>query len=1021
MEFTVCGWAAALLLAGRLSAGAQDFQVRSWYMANGLPDHTVTSLAQTPDGYLWVGTPKGLARFDGDSFTRVETAGDTALKDSRIVGLMTDRQGDLWIASESGLIAQFAEGKFRARYMPEGAGPGGGTPAVRHAIVQGWRNLGSVFALDDAGAVWVLTITGEVVRFIGSGAPAAVPLGELPGGKVRGLANDGAGRVWLLKGTNACVSEDGRWTVSTGAAAPGFGGMLCPARDRGFWTAEVSSSQAFAKLVQYKEDEGWSVLSLPIPTTPAHPSVSAMLQDRQGRVWLAKVWGGVYVKNGESEWARVQATGPLAKGTTRCLFEDRQGSIWVGTVEQGLHQVLDSSVEMVMLPAEAADVHVTTVCAAKDGGLWMGTDKGLYHRAPGESSRVSAVEGLSGESVYAVLEDTRTNLWVGTRSGLFRQESSGFKRALSLPLSYGGIISLYEDRTGGIWAGGYHGSLLHLPAGTNAAAFEPIVGKPPLIICCIAEDDQGQIWAASWRRGSALWRVDGKKLVPADPQLVAIDQLVRSVLWDKNGELWIGTQGGGLFRWSNKVLQHYTTADGLPDDVILGLMADPQGNLWMTSQTGIVGCSRHQLAEYVRGQSPPLLCMHLGLDEGLANRECTGAGQPVISRGPNRRFWVATMVGAAAFSPEILPRVTPTAEVRLETLSLDGLALQPAARGFRAPASTRRFEFRYSVPEFLFPKTLRFRYRLDGLDRNWVEAGSGRLASYSQLPPGEYHFRVMAGGADGLWREAKVPVTLVVVPRFWQTGWFRTLGVVTMALALVGGAALNERRKSRRRLQRLEAQQAVEQVRRRIARDLHDELGSAITEIVQLGDLTLQPEPQPETLRSSVETMTGLVRQLGITVDEIVWTMSSRNDTLPNLAGYISSHAQAFFHHSGISCRLDVTKNLPSVGVNSQTRHNLFLAAKEALNNVAKHSGADEVMVRVHYGDGVLRVSIEDNGRGFDTAAVHEGEGLTNMRERLEAVKGKAEFFGPAGRGAKIVFTLALGDPLGGGPRDPPH
>jgi ligand-binding sensor domain-containing protein/signal transduction histidine kinase len=1018
---TLSGWAVAVLLAGRLSAAAQDFQVRNWHVADGLPDGTVTSLAQTPDGYLWVGTPKGLARFDGHSFTRVETAGDTALKDPSVVGLLTDRQGGLWIAGESGLITQLAEGKFRARYLPEEAAPGGGPPVVRRPTVQAWRNLNSIFALDGAGAVWVSTITGEVVRFAGPGAPVAVPLGDLPGGKVRGLANDGAGRVWLLKGSNACVFEDGRWTFSTAAGDPGSGGMLCPAGDRGFWTAEVSSSQAFAKLVQHKSGEGWNVSSLPIPTTPAHPPVSAMLQDRQGRVWLATRWGGIHVQLREDEWARVQVTGPLAKGTARCLFEDRQGSIWVGTVGQGLDQVLDSSVKMVMLPPEAADVHVTTVCAAKDGGLWMGTDKGLYRRAQGESSRVSAVEGLSGESVYAVLEDTRTNLWVGTQSGLFRRESSGFKRALSLPLSYGGIISLYEDRAGGIWAGGYHGSLLHLPAGTNGTAFEPTVGKPALIIGCIAEDDQGQIWVASKRRGIALWRVDGKQLVPADPQLDAIGQIVRSVLCDKDGALWIGTQGDGLFRWSNKVLQRYTTADGLPDDVILGLMADDQGNLWMTSQTGVFGCPRRQLAEYVRGQSPPLLCMHLGLDEGLANRECTGAGQPVISRGPDGRFWVATMVGAAGFAPEVLTHAAPAAEVRIETLSVDGLALQPVAQGFRVPASTRRFEFRYSVPEFAFPKTLRFRYLLDGLDRNWVEAGPGRLASYSQLPPGEYHLRVMAGGADGLWREAKMPVTLRVVPRFWQTGWFRTLGVVTTVIALVGGVALNERRKARRRLERLQAQQAVEQVRRRIARDLHDELGSAITEIVQLGDLTLQPESARETLRSSVETMTRHVRQLGITVDEIVWTMSSRNDTLPNLAGYISNHAQEFFRHSGIRCRLDVTKNLPGAGVNSQTRHNLFLAVKEALNNVAKHSGADEVIVRVHYREDVLRVSIEDNGRGFDAAAVREGEGLTNMRERLEAVKGQVEFLRQAGRGARVVFTLALGGPLGGGPGDPPH
>jgi signal transduction histidine kinase/ligand-binding sensor domain-containing protein len=1021
LAMTILGRAAAVLLTMRISAAPQDFQVRNWHVENGLPDSTVTSLAQTPDGYLWVGTRKGLARFDGDRFTRVETAGETALQDSSVTGLLTDGQGALWIAGESGLITRFAAGAFVARYRPEAAAPGGAGPAAKPSklAAQGWHNPGSVFALDGAGAVWARTVLGEVIRFTGAGAPVAAPVKGLPDGNLLGLANDQAGRVWLLKGTYACVFEDGQWTFSKAARVPLAGKLLCPAGGGGFWTAEVSSLGAFAKRLQHGNGDVWNNSSLPIPTTPVHAPVSAMLEDRQGRLWLAVTWAGVYVKPRDGEWEHVQAIGPLAKSTATCLFEDQQGSIWAGSAGEGLNQVLEPSVQMELLPPEAADVHATTVCAARDGGLWVGTDKGLYCRAPGMALRLSAVEGLGGESIYAVMEDTRTNLWVATRSGLFKRESAGFKRSLTLPVYLGGIVALCEDRAGNIWAGGPHGSLFCLRAGASEAAFEPMTAPTSLDICGQTEDARGQIWVATMLAG--LWRLDGKQLVRAGKPLDAFSPNPRALLCGQDGALWIGTWGDGLFRWQNQTLQHYTTDDGLPDDVILGLMPDDQGNLWMTSHNGIFGCSCRQLAEYKRGQSAPLLCRHLGPDEGLANRECTGAGQPVISRAPDGRFWAATMVGAAAFAPGRLARSTTAAEVRLEALRVDGRLLRPGSQAFRVPASSRHFEFQYSAPELAAPKTLRFRYRLDGLDQNWVEAGPGRLASYSRLLPGQYHFRVMAGGEDGLWREARSPVTLIVVPQFWQTKWFQALVFAATVIALAGGVALNERRKARRRLERLEAQQAVEQMRQRIARDLHDELGSAITEIIQLGDLTLQREPVPETLQPSVKSMTGRLRQLGVTLDEIVWTMSSRNDTLPNVAGYISNHAQEFFRHSGMLCRLDVTKNLPGLVVHSQTRHNLFLAVKEALNNAAKHSGAREVLLRVHYADRRLQVSIEDNGRGFDAAADPKGHGLSNMRERLRAVQGRAEFFSRPGGGARVVFTLDLTDspagPAGGNPQ----
>lgn len=996
------GWMLAILLTARVVVGAPDYHVRNWQVENGLPDNTVTALAQTPDGYLWVGTRKGLVRFDGASFKPAEAAGNSSLNESGIIGLLTDNRGGLWIASWTGLIARLAEGEFPVQYVPDEINPG-------HLDAQSWRNLKSVLARDSAGNIWVLLINGEIRLFDRGGGVSLVTTNGLPGGTVHGLANDIRGRIWLLKGTNVCVFSGEQWQVSEKCAVRPLSQILGPAGKTGLYISmpNSSGSDAFVTVIQDEPGQGWQTTTEPIPTTPAHPLVMAMLEKSDGQLWLAQRWGGIYLRVPDGWWAHLQSGSLATLRTANCFLTDDRNNLWIGTDEQGLLRASEPPVKVSLLPQQAIDanLHVTTVAAARDGGFWAGTDAALYHGAPEQSRLENPVKGLSGESIYSVLEDTRTNLWVGTQNGLFHGTGDGVHRVLSLPEDSGGILVLYEARNGCIWAGGPHDNLFFWLAGERPAHFEAVAAvKHAAAICCMTEDAIGRIWIGT--RNAGIFRVENNRLV-ADGPMDVLTSSIRAVLFDPEGALWIGTDRDGLFRWSCGITQHYIKENGLPDDVILGLATDDLGNIWMTSHNGIMGAARRQLASYEPGKSPPLLCWHLRLDEEF--RICSGAGQPVLSPSGAGGFWAATMSGVTQFNPKVLVSAKSSMrEAHLETLTADGSVIPASARGFRVSSGTRRLEFQYSMPELGTPEDLRFRYRLDGLDLNWLEAGSMRSATYSRLPPGDYRFRVMVGGEDRIWRETAATMDLQVVPPFWQTGWFQALGLGFMILTAAGISIWNERRKVRRRLERLEARQAIERMRQRIARDLHDELGSAITAITQRSDMTLQSEAPPETLRASVRGISGRLRQLSVTLDEIVWTMNSRNDTLTNLVGYISNHAQEFMLHSRIRCRLDVARNLPDVAVDSETRHNLFLAVKEALHNAAKHSGATEVIVRVHYDQDWLRVSIEDNGQGFDTATVNNGEGLKNMTERLETVRGQTEIVSKPAGGTRVSFLLNL-------------
>jgi signal transduction histidine kinase len=429
------------------------------------------------------------------------------------------------------------------------------------------------------------------------------------------------------------------------------------------------------------------------------------------------------------------------------------------------------------------------------------------------------------------------------------------------------------------------------------------------------------------------------------------------------------------------------------------------------------------LTNYARLKDPPLLARHLTGEGELADLACLGSGQPSATRSADGRFWFPTTRGVVSFDPATLPREHPPLTVLLEEVWVDGVAhfeisnLKSQISALRVPSAARRLEFRYTSPEMVSPERLRFRHRLAGLEKEWVDAGSQRVAHYGHLPPGRYQFQVMAGMQDA-WQLANRPFSIEVVPRLWERAGFQLAGVLT-GLVLVGLAVRTlERGRARRRLARLETQQAMERERARIAQDLHDDLGTGLTEIMLLGELAAREETPAAERRRQVAAITEKSRQLAVAMDETVWTVNPKNDWLPNLASYLADFAREFFGSTPIRCRMDLADNLPRVALSAAQRHNLFLATKEALNNVARHSGASEVWLRLRLEAGQLELVVEDNGRGFEVSKLKAqipdggGNGLPNMGARLEALGGRAEIESQPGRGTTVRFVARLsGEP----------
>ncbi|MBI4325134.1 MAG: hypothetical protein HY674_07700, partial [Chloroflexi bacterium] len=908
------------------------------------------------------------------------------------------RLGTLWIVSESGLVTQFTNHEFRVRYAPPA--PAEAVSGLSLSDEPRWFAF-CPLAVDGNGVVWALQGTDTLLRFAGFGAPTIISLEGLPEGATQGVWSDRGGHVWLVKGFHACVFSDGRWQsfALEGGLSP-LGSIASPGSEQGIWIANLGATHVRRRTV-----DGWDGSPIPLPVEPdaAGAGASAILEDSQGRLWVSAWWGGVHIHQTAGGWHSVQPRGPLAKCVVTGLFEDRQGAVWVGTIGEGLHQVLTQPVSTVLLPPDKPDTAVTALYAAQDGAIWMGTGaKGIYRWKPQSLAHFGVADGLPSESILSIREDVRTNLWVGTFAGLARLRESRFVpvAALNAP-----VQALFNDRSGDLWVGS-QGGLWRLEGGTNWSALRSPSDRY-LDIRCLTEDRAGRLWIAAF--GSGLWRVEGDRMVPAEFQSRLHRTDVRSVLGDADGVLWIGTLYGGLYRWDGAQLQHYSRADGLPDDSIISITPDDDGHLWMSSNNGIFGCPRRSLAEYVRGRSPSLLCWHLGPTEGLANRGCSGGGQPVASHTAHGRLCIANMVGAAIFDPRVVTHGRKTPNLLVESVTADGVELAPGAAGFRAPASTRRFEFRYTAPDLAAARALRFRYRLEDLDGDWVEAGATRSASYSRLAPGEYRFRVMVGGSDGHWHESSRSLVLRIVPRLWELRWVQVLAGAALLSAIGGALAWNQHRKLQLRLQRLELQHVVEKERARVARDIHDDLGASLTEIVLMSDPEHAEFAEPDRVKPQLKRICGKARSLLQTLNQIVWVVNPRQDNLPKLLDYFCTFSEELCESARVRCWHEVPTGVPELALKVGFRHSLLLAVKEALNNVVKHAGATEVWLRVAVEPNRLKIGIEDNGRGF---VVHEtrasGNGLRNIRERLAELGGQAVISSTPGQGAQVTLIAPL-------------
>ena len=454
--------------------------------------------------------------------------------------------------------------------------------------------------------------------------------------------------------------------------------------------------------------------------------------------------------------------------------------------------------------------------------------------------------------------------------------------------------------------------------------------------------------------------------------------------------IWAGTFRGGLLRFAGGKFSRFTAKQGLNADVIGQILQDGDRRLWLGTHRGIFCVPKTALNACAAGKAKTVDCVTYGRLDGLPTLEFADGYQPACWRGNDGRLWFATVRGVVSVKPEELTARAMPPPVVVEEVRLDGEALALNAGKLVIPPGHKQFEFRYTALSFDAPDRTRFRYRIDGLDDDWVEADTRRTAHYGNLPPNNYRFRVIASTSEGGWNEAGAALAFRVEPHFYQVWWFLALACIAI---LGGGAGVARRaatRKYRRALSRLEQQHAVERDRARIAQDIHDDIGAGLTQITLLSELARR---EPGQTAAHLERISNSARQLTRAMDEIVWAVDPQHDTFNGLMDYVSAFAEDFLRVAGIRCRMEVPASLPNMRVEAELRYHLFLAVKEALNNVVKHARASEVWLRLRVEGGGFTLVIEDNGCG----CAENGASNGSPAKRSTGPTGS-----PAGRGCRI-------------------
>lgn len=954
-----------------------------WRSDQGLPQNTVQAIVATRRGYLWLGTQEGLVRFDGVKFTVFDSANTKEIRNNNVQSLLEDRDQVLWIGTEGGGLTSFKDGKFKNFSTANGL-----ASDVIRAIHQ-----------DRNGTLWIGTYGGGLIRSEKGKFSSYSTQHGLSSDRISTIFEDPAGTLWI--GT--------------------YGGGINQLRNGNF-------------------------RSLTTRDGLSNDTVFGINQDEEGNIWIATRKGLNRYKDGKFTLYGSK-DGVSSDDTITSLYKDRDGNLWIGTGAAGLNRLYRGKFSYLTSALGLSNDRVRVIYEDPERNLWVGTEGGGLNRfKDGRFTTYTTKEGLSSDMIYSIYEDRDENVWIGTRGGgldrLKDDKVQVYTEKDGLPV--GVILSTYQDHDGVLWIGTEGAGLVSFKNG-KFQTYNHSDGLSHDMVYSVFPDSQNRLWIGTGGGGLNEFH-DGKFKVYTTKEGLSGD-VVFSICEDQKGNLWIGTYNGGISRYKNGKFINYTVKDGLSNNTVFTLYPDPDGSLWIgtyggglnllkdgkftvfraedglfndtiyqilddglgslwfSCNKGIFRVKKQELMDFASGKLSHITSFSYGKSDGMKSNECNGAVQPAGWKDRKGRLWFPTIQGAVMIDPKNLKTNPYIPPVHVEKFDIDDLPylnlLSQRQQTVKIPPGDGKLEFHYTGLSFVAPEKVQFRYKLEGFDRDWVTAGTRRIAYYTNIPPGNYQFKVTASNNDGLWNPTPTVLRFYLTPYFYQTFWF--YGLCTIAVGLLVWTFY------RVRMKHLNARfMAVLGERSRIARELHDTLAAGLAGIVMqleaAEDVLLD---SPEESRDHLSRARDVAKASLAEARQSVWATRPQSLESGDLAMALSNTARQQTSASKTKLQFSVSgtpRPLPQ-----QLESNFLRICQEAVTNALTHAHPTDIEIHLQYAPHHVTLQVADDGQGFDAAnPVQDGAahaGLLGMRERVQQIRGKLIVDSKPGAGTRIIVS----------------
>jgi ligand-binding sensor domain-containing protein/signal transduction histidine kinase len=977
-----------------------------WGGDKGFPGGTVAAIAQTRDGYLWIGTDKGLMRFDGVNFRVFPQAIPLPHAIGAVKGLVTDAAGNLWVLLGNTRILRYREGRFEL----------GRDEAEAGITAIGKRNDGSVLlsslaygtltyregkyqllepqseALSDSSTRGAISGADDLSSRLAWATGVASHRMAAPDSPVVAMTETGDGRVWLGTGDKGLFRlMDGHISAITKGKFGATATCLLPLEGAKLWVATDSG---------IAEWNGEELTQSDVPVALRKTKVFAMIRDRDENVWVGTDSGLARINSAGVSFDQDRA----AKGRpVTALFVDREGNLWAGgagAVERFRNSAFMSYSVGSQENESGGPIHVDD-----EGRAWFAPFEGGLHWLKDGKVGSVAMSGLNQDVVYSIA-GSKNELWIGRqRGGLTHLRYSG--EAMTAEsytqangLSQNGVYAVHQSRDGSVWAATLNGGVNEFANG-RFKTYSKANGMASDTVTSIAEGADGTMWFATpnglneFTKGE--WRVfTTKDGMPSDS--------VNCLLSDSGGVLWIGTTAGLAFKRAGGI-GPLAQAPGALHEPIMGIAEGKKGRIWIATSNHVLAAKRDRLLEGKLGEDE---LRSYGLEDGLLGTEGVRRERSVVEDSSGK-VWVATNRGLSVIDTAHAVENLPPSIVQIEDISADGISLE-LKQPIRIPPGSHRVTFSYSGISLSVPDRIRFRYQLERFDPGWSEPVSTREVAYTNLDSGKYRFRMMASNSDGLWNSEELSLPIEIEPVFWKTWWFRVCSVLVAAVALMMYLRLRTQRLAKQMDLRFEERLAE---RTRIARELHDSLlqgfQGLIFRLQAVRDmLPERPGEAAQALDKTLDRGDEIIAEGRSTVEDLrdaSWREGDIVEALTNI-GEELAHSR---NGEGVGVRV-LVEGKPRE-FDPMLRDEIYQIGREAMRNAFQHAQAHKIETEVTYGDLEFSLRVRDDGNGIDTDVLQEGRreghwGLPGMRERAKRLGGQLHVWTESGAGTEIELTV---------------